>query len=76
MVQQSRIPVGRFGLPGRIASIVEMLVTNPYMTNKVRPSLRLRESWYRLSLISHKLLDCRGRRRNDAYRLLMNIRLQ
>lgn len=27
--------MGRFGLPFEIASIVEMLVTNEYMTNKV-----------------------------------------
>jgi 3-oxoacyl-[acyl-carrier protein] reductase len=32
---KSRIPVGRFGLPTEIASIVEMLVTNAYMTNKI-----------------------------------------
>lgn len=27
--------MGRFGLPFEVASIVEMLVTNEYMTNKV-----------------------------------------
>jgi 3-oxoacyl-[acyl-carrier protein] reductase len=32
---KSKIPVGRFGLPHEIASIVEMLVTNAYMTNKI-----------------------------------------
>ncbi|KAF8804070.1 putative 3-oxoacyl-reductase FabG [Phlegmacium glaucopus] len=32
---KARIPVGRFGLPFEIASIVEMLVTNEYMTNKI-----------------------------------------
>ncbi|KAF8151728.1 NAD-binding protein [Crassisporium funariophilum] len=31
----ARIPVGRFGVPSEIASIVEMLVTNAYMTNKI-----------------------------------------
>lgn len=31
------IPVGRLGQPAEIAAIVEMLVTNAYMTNKVRP---------------------------------------
>ncbi|KJA17333.1 hypothetical protein HYPSUDRAFT_170644 [Hypholoma sublateritium FD-334 SS-4] len=30
-----RIPVGRFGLPEDIASVVEMLVLNSYMTNKI-----------------------------------------
>ncbi|KAF9445194.1 NAD(P)-binding protein [Macrolepiota fuliginosa MF-IS2] len=29
------IPVGRFGYPQEIASVVEMLVTNSYMTNKI-----------------------------------------
>ncbi|KAI0052211.1 putative short-chain dehydrogenase/reductase [Auriscalpium vulgare] len=29
------IPVGRFGQPEEIASIVELLVTNSYMTNKI-----------------------------------------
>ncbi|KAF9267195.1 NAD-binding protein [Marasmius fiardii PR-910] len=32
---RSMIPVGRFGLPKEIASIVEVLVTNAYMTNKI-----------------------------------------
>jgi len=32
---KSRIPVGRFGQPAEIASVVEMLVTNAYMTNKI-----------------------------------------
>ncbi|KAF5319409.1 hypothetical protein D9619_008631 [Psilocybe cf. subviscida] len=32
---KAKIPVGRFGLPDEIASIVEMLVTNSYMTNKI-----------------------------------------
>jgi len=31
------IPVGRLGVPDEIASIVEVLVTNAYMTNKVGP---------------------------------------
>ncbi|KAF5378922.1 hypothetical protein D9757_008727 [Collybiopsis confluens] len=30
------IPVGRLGIPSEISSIVEMLVTNAYMTNKCR----------------------------------------
>jgi len=30
-----RIPVGRFGLPHEVAPVVEMLVTNAYMTNKI-----------------------------------------
>ncbi|KZT18767.1 NAD-binding protein [Neolentinus lepideus HHB14362 ss-1] len=29
------IPVGRFGTPAEIASVVEMLVANAYMTNKI-----------------------------------------
>ena len=33
---KARIPVGRPGVPGEIASIVEMIVKNAYMTNKVR----------------------------------------
>ncbi|KAF8197061.1 NAD-binding protein [Pholiota molesta] len=32
---KERIPVGRFGLPVEIATVVEMLVTNAYMTNKI-----------------------------------------
>ncbi|KAF9483667.1 NAD-binding protein [Pholiota conissans] len=32
---KEKIPVGRFGLPVEIATIVEMLVTNAYMTNKI-----------------------------------------
>lgn len=40
---QARLPVGRFGRPDEIASIVEMLVLNSYMTNKVR-NLRLSRS--------------------------------
>ncbi|KAF8966072.1 NAD-binding protein [Flammula alnicola] len=31
----AKIPIGRFGLPQEIAPIVEMLVTNAYMTNKI-----------------------------------------
>ncbi|KXN91312.1 3-oxoacyl-[acyl-carrier-protein] reductase FabG [Leucoagaricus sp. SymC.cos] len=30
-----RIPIGRFGRPQEVASVVELLVTNAYMTNKV-----------------------------------------
>lgn len=30
-----RIPIGRFGLPHEVASVVELLVTNAYMTNKI-----------------------------------------
>lgn len=29
------IPIGRFGVPEEISSVVEMLVMNAYMTNKV-----------------------------------------
>ncbi|TFK66067.1 NAD-binding protein [Pluteus cervinus] len=32
---RKRIPVGRFGLPDEIASVVELLVCNAYMTNKI-----------------------------------------
>ncbi|KAF9039130.1 NAD-binding protein [Panaeolus papilionaceus] len=32
---RARLPVGRFGRPDEIASIVEMLVLNSYMTNKI-----------------------------------------
>ncbi|PFH49530.1 hypothetical protein AMATHDRAFT_147496 [Amanita thiersii Skay4041] len=32
---RKRIPVGRFGLPAEVASIIELLVTNGYMTNKI-----------------------------------------
>ncbi|KAH9475175.1 L-rhamnose 1-dehydrogenase (NADP(+)) [Psilocybe cubensis] len=32
---KDKIPVGRFGLPHEIASVVEMLVSNAYMTNKI-----------------------------------------
>ena len=35
MDMQSKIPIGRLGKPDEIASIVVMLVTNGYMTNKV-----------------------------------------
>ena len=35
MGMQSKIPIGRLGKPDEIASIVVMLVTNGYMTNKV-----------------------------------------
>ncbi|KAF4622201.1 hypothetical protein D9613_009360 [Agrocybe pediades] len=31
---QARIPVGRFGRPEEISTVVEMLVSNSYMTNK------------------------------------------
>ncbi|PPQ93894.1 hypothetical protein CVT25_007807 [Psilocybe cyanescens] len=31
---KDKIPVGRFGLPHEIATVVEMLVSNAYMTNK------------------------------------------
>ena len=34
-IAQSKIPIGRLGKPEEIASIVLMLVTNGYMTNKV-----------------------------------------
>lgn len=30
------IPVGRLGVPQEIASVVEMLALNGYLTNKVR----------------------------------------
>ena len=33
---QAKIPIGRFGLPDEIASVVAMLATNAYITNKVR----------------------------------------
>ncbi|THH14503.1 hypothetical protein EW146_g5840 [Bondarzewia mesenterica] len=32
------IPMGRFGQPEEIAAIVELLICNAYMTNKVRPN--------------------------------------
>ncbi|KAF7760821.1 hypothetical protein Agabi119p4_10230 [Agaricus bisporus var. burnettii] len=32
---RKRIPIGRFGRPQEVASIVELLVTNAYMTNKI-----------------------------------------
>jgi len=32
---RAMIPVGRLGVPDEIASIVELLVTNAYMTNKI-----------------------------------------
>ncbi|PPQ68125.1 hypothetical protein CVT24_002951 [Panaeolus cyanescens] len=32
---KARLPVGRFGKPDEIASIVEMIVLNSYMTNKI-----------------------------------------
>jgi len=32
---KSRIPIARFGVPDEIASIVVLLVTNSYMTNKI-----------------------------------------
>ncbi|KII84773.1 hypothetical protein PLICRDRAFT_45579 [Plicaturopsis crispa FD-325 SS-3] len=35
------IPVGRFGRPEEIASVVEMLAGNGYMTNKVSDSTDL-----------------------------------
>lgn len=35
MRAQAKIPVNRFGEPDEIASIVELLVTNAYLTNKV-----------------------------------------
>lgn len=35
MARQSKIPIGRLGKPDEIASIVLMLATNGYMTNKV-----------------------------------------
>ncbi|KZT38383.1 hypothetical protein SISSUDRAFT_1047066 [Sistotremastrum suecicum HHB10207 ss-3] len=31
----AKIPVGRLGKPAEIAQIVEMLVSNSYMTNKI-----------------------------------------
>jgi 3-oxoacyl-[acyl-carrier protein] reductase len=34
-LEKKRIPIGRFGHPQEIASVVELLVTNAYMTNKV-----------------------------------------
>ena len=42
---QSKIPIGRLGKPEEIASIVLMLVTNGYMTNKVSTESRLNQSW-------------------------------
>ena len=36
MYTQAKIPVNRFGEPDEIASIVELLITNAYLTNKVR----------------------------------------
>lgn len=30
------MPVGRFGQPEEVAQVVELLVTNSYMTDKVR----------------------------------------
>ncbi|KAL5508399.1 hypothetical protein ACEPAH_6018 [Sanghuangporus vaninii] len=32
---KARIPVGRFGMPDDIASVVELLVANSYLTNKI-----------------------------------------
>lgn len=32
---KSRIPIARFGVPDEVASIVVLLVTNSYMTNKI-----------------------------------------
>ncbi|KIJ47900.1 hypothetical protein M422DRAFT_28696 [Sphaerobolus stellatus SS14] len=32
---QAKLPVGRFGQPEEIASLVELLATNAYMTNKI-----------------------------------------
>lgn len=34
MITQGKIPVGRFGKPDDIASVVELLVANSYLTNK------------------------------------------
>jgi NAD(P)-dependent dehydrogenase (short-subunit alcohol dehydrogenase family) len=33
---QALVPIGRVGEPEEIASVVEMLVKNEYMTNKAR----------------------------------------
>ena len=53
---QSKIPIGRLGKPEEIASIVLMLVTNGYMTNKVRSAChtiqRLRSSLEKLVLLT------------------------
>ena len=35
IITQAKIPIGRLGKPAEIASIVAMLATNGYMTNKV-----------------------------------------
>ncbi len=35
MLQQDLVPVGRFGQPEEVAQVVELLVTNSYMTDKV-----------------------------------------
>ena len=32
---QNLVPVGRFGQPEEVAQVVELLVTNSYMTDKV-----------------------------------------
>ncbi|EJD01003.1 NAD-binding protein [Fomitiporia mediterranea MF3/22] len=32
---RARIPVGRFGVPDEIASVIELLITNAYLTNKI-----------------------------------------
>ena len=42
---KSKIPIGRLGKPDEIASIVLMLATNGYMTNKVTAERRLNQSW-------------------------------
>lgn len=35
MSEQDLVPVGRFGQPEEVAQVVELLVTNSYMTDKV-----------------------------------------
>lgn len=35
-LEQDLVPVGRFGQPEEVAQVVELLVTNSYMTDKVR----------------------------------------
>lgn len=56
-VAQNLIPMGRFGMPEEIASVVELLISNAYMTNKVRtasPSTRAKSV-----LMVGFAIDCR-----------------
>ena len=72
LVPQARIPIGRLGKPDEIASIAVMLLSNGYMTNKVR-NLHALACSKLLNLPSSHYADHRSGRRLDDRRYLISL---